>query len=330
MNVSKLHEVLSIQSTSNDQFRMFAYLVRYAKNLGNDVSYYSNNGNLYITKGKSDTFPCVVAHMDTVHDMCEDLHPIEYHGNITGFNRITMEQTGIGGDDKVGIFIALQCLERFPNIKIAFFRDEEIGCQGSYLADMNFFEDCRYVLQCDRRGNSDFIIEASGTPLSSKQFRKAISNIVTAYQYKFERGMMTDVMALKQNGIKCSVANISCGYYRPHCADEYVNINDVENCFNMVASIIQYVTKSYPHTYQKPIPVYSRYLPTKYPKTYDEVQSVGSVINQNDYFGRHEGYPNYTEKKQSTHCKDCWAVPVLDNGYCSPCSKWYQSNEVIF
>ena len=159
-----LKEILSIQSASYEQWRMFAYIIRQLKAMPN-VDYYVADSNIYVTKGIADDYPCMVAHMDTVHDIVEDLHVVDFNGNLTGFNRVAMEQTGIGGDDKVGIYITLQCLEEFDVFKCAFFRDEEVGCQGSYDAHMHFFRDCRFVLQCDRRGNSDIITSAGGTEL---------------------------------------------------------------------------------------------------------------------------------------------------------------------
>jgi hypothetical protein len=175
--------------------------------------------------------------MDTVHRIVEDLHVIQAGNLLTGFNAVSMQQTGIGGDDKVGLFIALECLEQFDEIKVAFFRDEEIGCQGSYIANMDFFTDCSMVLQCDRQGNDDFVIDASGTELSGMEFQDSIQHIIDDFGYHYECGMMTDVMALKEMGLGVPCANMSCGYYRPHCADEYVNVKDVENCMNMVFQI---------------------------------------------------------------------------------------------
>lgn len=234
--INRLKEVLMIQSESFKQWRMFAYLVRKLTAL--DVNFYVLDGCIYATKGKADVYPCIVAHMDTVHSITSDLSILQVGDNLTGFNRVTMTQTGIGGDDKVGIYLALECLMKYDNIKVAFFRDEEVGCHGSYDAYMQFFEDCSFVLQGDRRGNSDFVTNASGVQLSSKAFRKAIGNIVRSHGYKFGDGMMTDVMALKENGLNVSCANISCGYYNPHCKNEYVNVTDVENCLNMICEII--------------------------------------------------------------------------------------------
>jgi putative aminopeptidase FrvX len=252
-----LEKVLSIQTYSGKEWRMFAFIVRECKRLGADVRQ-DNQGNLYVTKGVSRTYPCIVAHMDSVHKIGEDLSIIEHNGVMTGFNYATMQQSGIGGDDKVGIYIGLRCLEYYDAIKLAFFVDEERGCIGSGGADMSFFDDCRFVLQADRRGNTDFVVNASGTKLSSKKFKKAVRPLISDYGYSFSDGMMTDVMQLKQNGLKVSCANISCGYYRPHAVDEYVVVDHVENCLDMFITLIDNMEDVYEHTYSPPS-YYGRY-----------------------------------------------------------------------
>ncbi len=249
MDKQQLINTLSVQSESYNQWRMFAFIVRQLKEI--DCKFYVDDGCIYITKGEAESFPCIVAHMDTVHRIGKDLSIIECGNNLTGFNCLTMTQTGIGGDDKVGIFIAMECLKHFDNIKVVFFRDEEVGCDGSYNAYMDFFKDCGFVLQCDRKGNNDFITNAGGIPLSSNEFLNDIKPILFGYGYKFEIGMMTDVMALKENGLRISAANISCGYYNPHCNNEYVNVNDVEKCLELVQSIIRHLgDNKYKHKYK--------------------------------------------------------------------------------
>lgn len=244
--LEKLKEVLSVQSASYEQWRMFAYIIRQV----HEYDFYVHDGNIYIEKGDAPQKPCIVAHMDTVHDIVEDLSILDIDGKLTGFNKVQMNQTGIGGDDKVGIFIALQCLHHFDNIKVAFFRDEEVGCVGSSAAYMCFFDNCTFVLQCDRKGNKDFITNASGTELSSSVFQKSIKSTIKKYGYSFADGMMTDVMTLKQNGLEVSCANISCGYYNPHCENEYVVVDDVMNCLSMVMDIISsFGTKQFAHKY---------------------------------------------------------------------------------
>jgi len=253
MHIDKLIKILETQTNTYRQFRLFALIVREISTIPG-CSYYIHNGNLYITKGNAEGFPCIVAHMDTVHEIGLDLKALRVGNLITGFNRITMKQTGIGGDDKVGVFIALECLQKFDELKVVFFRDEETGCEGSYEADTQFFDNCNFVLQCDRMGNDNFVTNASGISLSSYEFQSTVGPILDRYGYSLAKGMMTDVMALKELGISCSMANISCGYYHPHTPHEVVNTSDVENCLAMVTHIIQELGQQYfPHYYNKPV-----------------------------------------------------------------------------
>ena len=69
---------------------------------------------------------------------------------IVGYDHKRKRMTGIGADDKNGIWICLKCLEDFKAVKCAFFVQEEVGCIGSGHADMSFFSDCRFVIQCER------------------------------------------------------------------------------------------------------------------------------------------------------------------------------------
>lgn len=290
MNINKLLQILQIQSASYDQFRIFARIIRDIKQIP-ECRYYVKEGNIYVTKGNASGYPSVVAHMDTVHDIADDLTAVTIGRNITGFNKATMQQTGIGGDDKVGIFITLECLRLFDTIKVAFFRDEETGCEGSYEADLSFFTDCNFVLQCDRQGYRDFIVEAGGVELSSAQFQSSLKPLLDSFDYQAATGFMTDVMALKEIGVECSVANISCGYFNPHTEYEFVNIDCVEHCQNLVMSILhQFGTVKFPH------------LPETR-KTLTQIPKSG--------------------KLQIPLCPDCWANEVTTTGYCETCNEYY-------
>jgi tripeptide aminopeptidase len=290
MNTNKLLQILQIQSGSYQQFRIFARIIREIRRIPG-CGYHVKKGNIYVTKGKGEGYPCIVAHMDTVHDITDDLTAVTIGRNITGFNQVTMQQTGIGGDDKVGVFIALECLRLFDHIKAVFFRDEEMGCEGSYEADLTFFANCHFVLQCDRQGYRDFIVEAGGVELSSTQFQSNLKPLLDSFNYETTKGFMTDVMALKEIGVECSVANISCGYFNPHTDYEFVNIDCVERCLNLVMSILhQFGEIKFPH------------LPETR-ETWRQIPKSG--------------------KLQTLLCPDCWAREVTKTGYCESCSEYY-------
>ena len=242
-----LINTLSIQSYSGDTKRMEAYILDFIESMGLTAIY--DDGNIYVTKGEAETYPCIVSHTDSVHKIIDDgaFTIIANDEYAIGFDRFKMLPSGCGGDDKVGIAICLQALIDFDNIKVAFFRDEEVGCIGSGFADLKWFQDCRFVLQCDRRGNSDFINEIYGTQLQSKQFKKDVRYILTKYGYTPTSGMLTDVYTLKESGLEVSVANISCGYYNPHDDNEIVVFEDVYNCYALVSDIILSMDKTYKH-----------------------------------------------------------------------------------
>lgn len=248
------YDILCTQSESGNVTRMTALVEQYAKSFGADVII--KDGNVYVTKGQplADGYPCVVSHTDTVHKIVPDrnysVHIDTTHGIAYAFDYPTRSFTGIGGDDKCGIYIALAAVRDFDSIKACFFRDEEIGCIGSAAADMDFFSDCMYILQCDRKGNADFVTKISGTALSSKAFQDDIEDIIKSFGYSFKDGGMTDVLKLTTRGVGISTANMSCGYFYPHSDEEIVVLEDVENTKDMVYAIIKTLDKKYPHKYE--------------------------------------------------------------------------------
>jgi len=241
-----LLEVLKVQSETYKCDKMIDFVLEKLFELGCSMDY-DESGNIYAIKGSADTYPCMVAHLDTVHKIVPDneytvISDDEY---AFAYNPIKREMTGVGGDDKVGIYIALQMMRDLDHCKAAFFVDEEVGCLGSSEADMEFFKDVRFALQCDRKGNSDFVYNIMGVSLYTEQFSNDIAPILEAHGYSENMGGLTDVYQLADNGIGVCVANMSCGYYNPHCDDEMISLKDVENCRRMVYEIMYKCTDVY-------------------------------------------------------------------------------------
>lgn len=241
-----LKDLYRISSPSKKENLMQDFIVEKCDELGVLIEE-DELGNLYITKGEAESYPCIVAHMDEVcPDRTDGYRIIEQEGVLMGFDIKSKSFSGIGGDDKNGIWVALKCLEKYDVLKCAFFVGEEIGCYGSSSADIGFFKDCRFVLQCDRRGAHDLITEVCLTDLCSEEFLKATNH--EAFGYKTTSGMLTDVYTLKGNGLAVSCCNISCGYYNPHSEEEYTIFSDLQNCLSFVQNIIENCTEVYPHT----------------------------------------------------------------------------------
>lgn len=201
----------------------------------------NDDGNIYITKGDAELYPCIVAHTDTVHDMVDWFEIFETSdGCLFAMNVQTMEQTGIGGDDKVGVFICLEMLRTTDNIKVVFFKDEEHGCLGSQKADMRFFDDVSFVLQCDRRGYEDFVRSIFMEDMYDQSFSEAIAPLLKKYKRKeCLDGGMTDVWQLADKGLEVCVANMSCGYYNPHSDEEYVDVDEVKSTLDFVKELFK-------------------------------------------------------------------------------------------
>lgn len=249
-----LKDLYKVYSPSGSERKMKKFIYRWvAQNLAGCVVKVKtdNAGNLYITRGKADTYPCVVAHLDQVQKWHSRDFRAELAGDIiVGYSMDNRRQEGLGADDKNGIWVALNCLKKYAVMKVALFVQEEVGCVGSNKADMHFFKNCRYVLQCDRRNGGDLITDVWGQ-MCSDEFLLATN--YQAFGYKEAHGMMTDVATLRSNGLKVSAVNISCGYYAPHTDEEFTVWSELQNCLAFVENIIENCLDVYPYEEPKPL-----------------------------------------------------------------------------
>ena len=235
--MKELIQVMDVQTTSYQTKRMERFIKKKIDSFGleYEVDAY---GNIYVTKGDADLYPTMVCHIDTVHDMNDNFEVHRSGNNLFAIDKVTLERLGIGGDDKVGVYITLEMLKHFDNFKAVFFKDEEVGCVGSSKADFTFFDDSTIVLECDRQGISDFVNSISCVTLYSKEFSHDISTILNAYGRKEVYGGMTDVLEVAYNTNVC-VANMSCGYYDPHSDNEYIKISEVMATKDMCIEILE-------------------------------------------------------------------------------------------
>jgi tripeptide aminopeptidase len=267
MNLDFLKEVLSLPSISGDESMVRDYIIEYAKTYG--IDYYTDKkGNIYLTKGMLDStdeyFPCVVSHMDTVHRSHRTLIENKVRlsikednlGWLTAHHPETDKQTGIGGDDKCGVYVCLELFKNFDKLKGAFFVEEEIGMLGSKESDDKFFENVGYAIQFDAPSSNWISEVCSGVKLFDEDFKNEIKGVLNESGYnKFSIDPFTDVNQLaKKYDFNC--LNLGCGYYRQHSDSEYVVISEVEDSLKAGIQLISKlgVTK-YVHkkTAEKPI-----------------------------------------------------------------------------
>ena len=294
---SLLKQLFCIHSKSRKEGKLIKFIWNYIRQKFPAASIKCDKlGNIYIIKGKSETYPCIVAHLDQVQERhSKDFRCYESEDIIIGFSPKHREQQGLGADDKVGLWIGLKCLQKFDAIKLAFFVGEEIGCKGSQEADMEFFKDCRFVIEPDRREANDLITVIGWTSLCSDEFLKDIG--YKKFGYKETEGAMTDIETLKDNGLAISCINLSCGYYKPHSDQEFVYKPAVSNCLAFVEHIIKTCTKVYPHVDDTARYERQNYYGDIYDDFYGEIYdmltndpslSFGDIEARfDDFYGRH-------------------------------------------
>lgn len=309
-----LKQMYEIYSPSGGEKNLKRFIKKWVReNVADAVIRNDNNdGNIYITKGISDVYPCVVAHLDQVQrNHSKDFVAVETDDIIFGYSPSNRRREGLGADDKNGLWVALQCLKEFDVIKVAFFVGEEIGCVGSGRCDMWWFDDCQYVIEPDRRGARDLITDISGD-ICSEEFKDYIP--MAEFGYKETSGLMTDVLELSERGLGKACINLSCGYYEPHSDDEFTVKEDLYNCLELVKAIIngcgsqvfEYDYVSYYKKYTKGMTKYASYGGYDYYDYYDEYDEELDAR-----FGY--GWESYKGRSCNEKSSDCYD-PVIVHG----------------
>jgi hypothetical protein len=274
IKLERLKEILSIPSFYGREEKVREYISEWAT-VRNIPFYIDDIGNIYLTKGLSGSYPCMVAHMDTVHviqhsgiDIVEETYQMSAYdrssvcngkqvlrGYLKGGEHTYINRTGCGGDDKAGIFLALEIMDKFDVMKCAFFISEEIGCIGSSKADPNFFENVAYAIQHDSPENDTISWYCSGYLLFNEKWAKPgivvdmetgeecfdgeIGDLLYKYGVRtFARHPYTDVSQLKKKfDFQC--INLPAAYYHYHSSNECVLIEGIETAFELSVAIIE-------------------------------------------------------------------------------------------
>ncbi len=253
MDKKFLKDVLSVPTISMKEELMRDYIIKFAETNGleNKVD---RKGNVYLTQGSEkmtsgEYYPCVVSHIDTVHRNQIDLIDKDIRlaiveddkGHLTAYHPDTGDQTGIGGDDKCGVFVCLSLFENLDVLKGAFFVEEEIGMRGSKEADPTFFENVGYAIQFDAPSDNWITEICSGVKILADGFKEKVTPILKEGGYTmFSNDPFTDVNQLAQK-FDFNCLNLGCGYHNQHSASEYVVMEEVKNSLEMGEKLIYYL-----------------------------------------------------------------------------------------
>ena len=255
-NLELLKDVLSVPTKTYQEERMVTFLVNWLTE--NSIPHFvDEHNNVYATKQESLElpedfyFPCVISHTDTVHNIDTINIREEMLNNTQGEEKLSYKAyndegnpTGIGGDDKCGVFACLTLLQELPNVKAAFFVSEETGCHGSLKASEEFFENVGYGIQFDAPENWMVTERCFGQVLFDRdsEFFESCDKVLTeGMDNNYMEYMVhpyTDVYALRGK-FDFSCINISIGYYNYHTKHEYVVVEDVFNGIDMGKKMIE-------------------------------------------------------------------------------------------
>ena len=246
-----LKNVLSVPTKTYREGLMVEFITSWLTS--KNIEYYVDEHlNVYATKQNDPTieyFPCVVSHTDTVHNLDSINVREEELPNTQKELKLALkayndhgQPTGIGGDDKAGVFACLTLLDELPNLKAAFFVSEETGCHGSGKADPEFFKNVGYVIEFDAPENWMVTEYCFGQQLFDREseFFEVADKILTEGMKGNQEYMVhpyTDVYALR-GLFDFQCINFSIGYYNYHSPYEYVVIEDVFNGIEMGREMI--------------------------------------------------------------------------------------------
>lgn len=210
-----MRTLITILGLTQDELR------DYIKNACKDFNYALTGikGNLIYTPKGCLKYPLLCSHMDTINDA--------YRGNAPQVSdllfrdetiqlRDTSECTCLGGDDRLGVWVALKLMAKGMPYGFAFFRDEEIGCKGS-SASARFVD--KLPITCfiglDRRGFNEMATYGYDN--------LDLLEIFSLRGYKEAQGSITDASNLSSSCTKNRAClNLSVGYWNEHTRDEFI------------------------------------------------------------------------------------------------------------
>ena len=321
--LQRLKEVLSIPTYSRNEELMISYLESVLTEKG--FNYKKDNlGNIYVTKGKAKNFPCFVSHTDTVHYVNHNLKVVQLEEEgktiLTGIDSKTLKPSGIGGDDKCGVFLCLEMLDTLDNVKAAFFVSEEIGCVGSKQADPEFFSNVGYAIQYDSPKGNSMSMSLMGKKLfnvesefGEKVKQPILEHGITSWEYH----PYTDIWPLMEKfGFSC--LNLAAGYHRYHTDNEYVVVEEVENAFNLGLQLHSILGESFYERIEEPKPSYSTH-------NWGSTKVVLNEENKNSdydlFFNDEDDDEDYNDNDFDYHYKDdedfydLWDYKDFNGGY---------------
>jgi hypothetical protein len=329
-DLNLLKQVMSVQTVSHNDEAMMSFIKDFLFTLKKSHKQYieleeDSYGNIYVTKGKASSYPAIVSHTDTVHSIVKDYRVYQQGDILFAFSSDKLGQVGIGGDDKVGVFTCLQALIDLEYLKVVFYRNEEVGCIGSRHSIDNhkeWYKDCNFVLQCDRKNTTDFITQSGGIQMCSENFLNSCLPFMNEHGFVKATGLSTDVDKLVRAGIGVSCVNISSAYFNPHSSWETVSVSGIGCTYSLVYDICTNLGDT-KFEYKYVAPVYPSYPRGTY-NSFGDFNMYGKISVTKtvacDEIFEIRGMSPVSTTKTCTHCGGIMEYDVKENVFeCEKC-----------
>ena len=171
-------------------------------------------------------FPVLlVAHLDTVHQTPPQVF------NYEGGGEVVSSPTGVGGDDRCGVYAVLQIINKV-NCSVLFTEGEECGLIGAkkfishdIINTLNF----NYIIELDRKGYNQAVFY----DLNNPEFEK----FITKEYFVKDVGSSSDIKAIAPK-LNVAAVNLSCGYYLAHTKNEFIDLEALENSILEVVKLL--------------------------------------------------------------------------------------------
>lgn len=165
----------------------------------------------------------LVAHLDIVH---EEMPKIIVYDKE---QKILWSPTGIGGDDRCGVYAILKIVKEFKPY-VLFTTEEEKGGLGAreFTKQISTLP-VNFIIELDRRGNGQAVFYDCG----NKEFKEYI----LSFGFEEKIGSYSDVRTLS---VEYDIAgcNLSAGYYNEHTTTEHIYLEHLQNTINKVKQIL--------------------------------------------------------------------------------------------
>lgn len=181
-------------------------------------------GNIFVLVGDSEQSDVAfTSHLDTVARA--NSQPPKVKMTQAGVLYVSNPDTAdcLGADCGAGVYLMLEMLEHGIPGRYCFFRDEEVGCQGSSDSAQDatgFWTGVKAMISFDRRGDG-IITSQRWSPCCSVKFATELARRLGRTEKHLQSGIYTDSAEFTHIVPECT--NVGVGYMHEHTPDEVLD-----------------------------------------------------------------------------------------------------------